>query len=140
MLSAMDRRKVSPYGLSMKSIQEAGSLSCAGLLSELCSLGSEPCLQRIGLGNRGSNLRLRALRRQLPSVLKQLAEYNPASSIRQQNTQSERRERRANQHEHIHCILHIRNTLPDFGRGSLTTGLDAPMRLASPLFLSRCHS
>jgi hypothetical protein len=54
----------------------------------------------------------------LAGLPEQPAEYSPASSIRQQNTQSERGERRANQHQHIHCILHIRNTLPSLAGDS----------------------
>jgi hypothetical protein len=69
--------------------------------------------ERIRLRDCSTNLRLRALRGHFAGVPKQLAKYGPASSIRQQNTQSEGRERRANQHQHIHCILHICNTLPD---------------------------
>jgi hypothetical protein len=85
-------------------------------------------LQRIRLGNGGYDLRRRALRRYLAGMLPQFRERHPANSIRNQNSESQRRQRRTYQHQHIHCILHIPNTLLGFPEGPSRFGLDAQTR------------
>jgi hypothetical protein len=48
-------------------------------------------------------------------------ENHSANSVRQQNSESERGERRADQHQRVHC-LHILNTLPDKAGDPSPTG------------------
>jgi hypothetical protein len=99
-------------------------------------------LQRIRLGNGGDNLRRRALRRNLARMLPQFGKRHTAYSVRNQNSESQRRQRRTYQHQHIRCILHIPNALLGFAEGPSRVGLDAPTRrpdtLSSHLIPNRC--
>lgn len=91
-------------------------------------------LQRIRLGNGRDNLRCRALRRNLARMLPQFRKRHAANAISHQNSESQRRQRRTDQHQHIHCILHIPNIRLGFAEGPSPFGLDALMR-RPPLFL-----
>ena len=90
-------------------------------------------LQGVRLGNGGDNLRRRALFRDLARMLPQFRKRHAANSVRNQNSESQRRQRRTYQHQHIHCILHIPNTLLGLAEGPSPFRLDAPTRRSDTL-------
>ena len=61
----------------------------------------------LGLGN-GCRLPFGAFGGHHARVLPQPCKRQPAHSVRQQHSKSQRRSRRANQHQHIHCIQHAK--------------------------------
>ena len=72
--------------------------------------------ERVGLRNNGRD-RLGSLCGYGAGMPKQLRKRGPAYAIREKHSESERGERRANQHQRINCVLHVLNTLP-FEQGS----------------------
>ena len=71
--------------------------------------------------------------RDLARMLPQLRKRHTANSVRNQNSESQRRQRRTDQHQHIHCILHFLNALPGFPRAPHRSKLDALSRRFDPL-------
>ena len=90
-----------------------------------------PVLQRVGLGNRRDHLRCRAFCRDLARMLPQFRKRHTANSIRNQNSESQRRQRRTDQHQHIHCILHLPECSLGFPRAPHRSKLDALSRRSS---------
>ncbi len=76
--------KFSQLGLQSAPTDVVGAVNSAGGDS-----------QRVGLGNRRNHLRLRALGRKVPRMLPQFRKCCAANSVSDQNSESERGERRA---------------------------------------------
>lgn len=74
-----------------------------------------------GIGLRNSRRHRFGSRRYFAGMPKQPREGGPANTVGQQNSKSERGERRANQHQRIDCILHSLIHSP-FELGAFTSG------------------
>jgi len=77
-------------------------------------------LKGIGLSRRH---RFGSLRRHGTGVPKQPGKRGAANTVCDENSKSERGQRRANQHQRIHCVLHILNSLPICAGGLSSPGV-----------------